>query len=305
MKKMQLCLMSGVNRLMIGVMLIGIASCTQTLEVLDDSQRTFETEFDSKAISSNDSIMLFSNAGLLKKPQTRVYSYYPETDDEYYSSNMWAIRELPFALKVRGGNGQSYLTTQGIRKELYLSSSNRSKFYLRILPSSSGIPYLIYSNTHKKPLVCAQYSNNPDNKLVFVWDTEDISSGSWDLIPSAYKGYFAIENQTYLGTSDPNNPWCVFRYSIEAKSDGQVGYAQYSKKAQQEFLLEFINSFSVKDITFDGKSAVVTPMDPIEIESSGQTAPILGPSKITIYAKKKCKRYFNIFRKRFIKNPNF
>ncbi len=286
---MQLCLMSGLNRLMIGVMLIGIASCTQTLEVLDDSQRTFETEFDSKAISSNDSIMLFSNAGLLKKPQTRVYSYYPETDDEYYSSNMWAIRELPFALKVRGGNGQSYLTTQGIRKELYLSSSNRSKFYLRILPSSSGIPYLIYSNTHKKPLVCAQYSNNPDNKLVFVWDTEDISSGSWDLIPSAYKGYFAIENQTYLGTSDPNNPWSVFRYSIEAKSDGQVGYAQYSKKAQQEFLLEFINSFSVKDITFDGKSAVVTPMDPIEIESSGQTAPILGPSKITIYAKKNVK----------------
>ncbi len=55
------------------------------------------------------------------------------------------------------------------------------------------------------------------------------SSGSWDLIPSTYKGYFNIENQTYLGTADPNNPWSVFNYSIEVKSNGQVGYAKYNK----------------------------------------------------------------------------
>lgn len=112
------CLMSGMSRLMIGVMSIGIVSCTQDLEFSDDSQRTFKTEIDSRAISSTDSIILFSNADSLKKPQTKAYSYYPETD-EYYSSNMWAIRELPFALKVRGGgtSGQPYFTTQGTRKE--------------------------------------------------------------------------------------------------------------------------------------------------------------------------------------------
>lgn len=288
--KNKLCLVSGMSRLMIGIMSIGIVSCTQDLEILDDSPKTFKTEIDSRAISSTDSIILFSNTDSLKKPQSRAYSYYPETD-EYYSSNMWAIRELPFALKVRGGgtSGQPYLATQGTRKELYLSSSNYSKFYLRILPSSTGIPYLIYSDAHKKPLVCGQYSNNPNNKLVFVWDTEDVSTGSWDLIPSTYKGYFAIENQTYLGTADPNNPWSVFCYSMEAKSNGQLGYAKYSKQPQQEFLLEFVNGFNVKEIAFDSESAVVTPLEPIEIESSGQTAPVLGPSNITIYAKKDVK----------------
>lgn len=288
--KNKLCLMSGMSRLMIGVMSIGIVSCTQDLEVLDDSQRTFKAEIDSRAISSTDSIILFSNADSLKKPQTRAYSYYPETD-EYYSSNMWAIRELPFSLKVRGGgtSGQPYFTTQGTRKELYLSSSNYSKFYLKILPSSAGIPYLIYSSAYNKPLVCGQYTNNPNNKLVFVWDTDDISSGSWDLIPSSYKGHFAIENQTYLGQSDPNNPWSVFNYSIEAKTNGQLGYAKYSKQPQQEFLLEFSNGFDVNKIEFDRKSAVVTPLDPVIIESSGQTAPILGPSNITIQANKDVK----------------
>lgn len=279
-----------VSRLIIGTMILGLVSCEQNLEVLDDYHETSETVVNTRSASVNDSIILYSNADSLQKPQTRAYSYYPETD-EYYSSNMWAVRELPFALKVRGGGttGRPYFATQGTRKELYLSSSNNSKFYLRILPATSGIPYLIYSDTYKKPLVCGQYSNNPNNKLVFVWDTEDISAGSWDLIPSTYKGYFAIENQTYLGTADPNNPWSVFCYSIEAKSNGQVGYAQYSKKAQQEFLLEFVNGFNVKEIAFDSKSAVVTPMEPIEIESSGQTAPVLGPSNITIYAKKNVK----------------
>lgn len=293
----------GISQLIVGTMITGLVSCEQN-EAFDDYQKTSETVVNARAISTNDSIILFSNADSLKKPQTRTYSYYPETD-EYYSSNMWAIRELPFALKVRGGGvtDRPYLTTQGTRKELYLSASNGSKFYLKILPSTTGIPYLIYSNTYRKPLVCGQYSDNPNNKLVFVWDTEDISSGSWDLVPSTYKGYFAIENQTYLGTADPNNPWSVFCYSIEAKSNGQVGYAQYSKKPQQEFLLEFANGFNVKNIEFDTKSAVVTPLSPIEIESNGQTEAVLGPSNITIYAKKDVKDTSSYSEKGALKIP--
>ena len=203
-----------------------------------------------------DSVSLFSNIDeFKKKPETKSYSYYPETD-EFYSSNMYAVRELPFALKVRGGGvvGQPYLSTQGMRKELILSAYSSSKFYLKILPPSSGIPYLIYSKSYNKPLVCGQYNNDPNNKLVFVWDSEDISSGSWDLIPSTYKGYFNIENQTYLGTADPNNPWSVFNYSIEVKSNGQVGYAKYNKQPQQEFLLEFQDKFKVKEIAFEPKA---------------------------------------------------
>lgn len=208
----------GLSQLIMGTMTIGFVSCEQNLEALDNSPQMAEAMVGSKSITSNDSICLFSNTDSLKKPQTRANLYYPEMD-EYYSSNMWAIRELPFSLKVRGGGttDRPYFATQGLRKELYLSSSNDSKFYLRILPSSSGIPYLIYSDAYKRPLVCGQYNSNPDNKLVVVWDTDDISTGSWDLIPSSYKGYFAIENQTYFGMTDPNNPWSSFCYSMEAK----------------------------------------------------------------------------------------
>ena len=103
-------------------------------ELLYDFSETSESSIQSRAISVADSVSLFSNIDEFKKkgPETKSYSYYPETD-EFYSSNMYAVRELPFALKVRGGGvvGQPYLSTQGMRKELILSAYSSSKFYLK------------------------------------------------------------------------------------------------------------------------------------------------------------------------------
>lgn len=45
----------------------------------------------------------------------------------------------------------------------------------------------------------------------------------------------------------------MFNYSIEVKSNGQVGYAKYNKQPQQEFLLEFQDKFKVKEIAFEPK----------------------------------------------------
>lgn len=229
--------------------------------------------------SRKDSISLFSNGRTELKKKTR--SYYPE-NDEYYSSNMWAVRELPFTISPRS-NPELSFQDNGMRKELTLTHGN-STFYVRKLPATSGIPYLIYSTRSRTPLVCGQYNNNPNNKLVFVWDTEDISSGSWDLIPSSYQGYFAIENQTYLGTADPNNPWSVFNYAIEAKSNNQIGYAQYTKKPQQEFLLGFQDHFKIKNIEFDKSTAVITEREPLKVESAGITDDVIGTSNVTLHA---------------------
>lgn len=115
------------------------------------------------------------------------------------------------------------------------------------------------------------------------------NSAGWDLIPSAYKGHFAIQSESYLGQSDPNNMWSVFHYVLEAKNNNTMGYGQYTKKAQQEFLLEFVSEFNVKDISFDNKSYTITELEPNIVTSNGQTGPVAGPSNITIYAKRDVK----------------
>lgn len=258
-----------------------IVSCEQELDFLSD-ESNLDDQIASRTIVQSDSVVLFRNNDLFpeKNKRTNLYAAY----DEYYSSNMYAIRELDFALKVRGGvpSTAPYLYETGVGKELILNQ-NKSFFYMKILPSVTGIPYLLYSKRYNKPLVCAHYTSNPNNNLVFVWNTDDISSGSWDLIPASTQGYFAIENQTYYGMTNPDDPWSLFNYVIEAKDDGTVGYAQYTKKPEQEFLIELSDAFTIKKITFDEESAIVTETTPVEAKGSAQSSNVLGPNKITIY----------------------
>lgn len=141
--------------------------------------------------------------------------------DEFFASNMNAISGLSVNISVRSTSSGSstskkYLKCSGNGKEVTLdelSESDESKFYLKILPASSGIPYLIYSNKSRTPLCVGHYSNSPDDKILMAAaeDSESLYSSSWDLIPSSYyKGYFSIQSESYFGQSDPDNPWSVF-----------------------------------------------------------------------------------------------
>lgn len=120
-----------------------IVSCEQELDFLSDESNLGD-QIASRTIVQSDSVVLFRNNDLFpeKNKRTNLYAAY----DEYYSSNMYAIRELDFALKVRGGvpSTAPYLYETGVGKELILNQ-NKSFFYMKILPSVTGIPYLLYS----------------------------------------------------------------------------------------------------------------------------------------------------------------
>lgn len=204
----------------------------------------------------------------LAKTQLRSTSSLAMLDDydENFSSNMYAIRELPLTFQARGQANTSnrYLSANGKGKEITLAATGNQKaqsFYIKVLPATSGIPYLIYSSQTDTPLSVGQNSSNPNRKVLFAQNdaSGSLFSASWDLLSSAsYKGYFAIQSQSYLGQSDPNNMWSVFNYVLEVQNDNKLGYAQYTKKAQQEFLLKPDATFTITDITFDEKRATVT-----------------------------------------------
>ena len=200
--------------------------------------------------------------------------------DEFFASNMNAMSGLSVNISVRSTSSGSsttkkYLKCSGNGKEVTLdelSESGESKFYLKILPASSGIPYLIYSNKSRTPLCVGHYSNSPDNKILMAAaeDSESLYSSSWDLVPSSYyKGYFSIQSESYFGQSDPDNQWSVFNYVLEAKSDNKLGYGQrVANKAQQEFLIKPIAIFDVKSIEYDLANATVTSSTMIQHSST-------------------------------------
>lgn len=261
--------------IVIGV--VGISSCSQDDNELD---KVNNQKIQTKSLAESDSACLDSiitplivNPDSIKRPLTRA-AYSTFNEDEYFSANMWAIRELPITLQARGQANTSnrYLSTNGKSKEITLVSSFSPRsynqlFYLRILPASSGIPYLIYSYQDKTPISVGQYNSSPSNKILFTLPNESGSlySAGWDLIPSDYKGYFAIQSQSYLGQSDPNNAWSVFNYVLEVKNDNKIGYGQYTKIAQQEFLISPSKAFTLNYIEFHKDGATVTKQAPLKV----------------------------------------
>lgn len=262
----------------VAIGLLGMFSCSgNDSEILNESNHN---ALKSSTLLQSDSLLItplvVDSTMLSKSKKTRVYSS-PADDDEYLSSNMYAIRELPILIFARGhGNtGNSFLSTNGPGKEMSLAcfpTTINQKFYLRILPASTGIPYLIYSYATNTPLTVGQYSNNPNNKVLYVPkdNSGSLSASSWDLIRSAYNGYFAIQSEFYLGQSDSKNPWSVFNYTLEAEDDNKLGYAKYTQKPQQEFLLIPYNKFTLDYIEFDKTSATVTKQSPLVVVSYGK-----------------------------------
>lgn len=205
--------------------------------------------------------MISTNAEIIT-PSTSI--------EDYFYSNIYAIRELPITIKARAiasgaTSGCSYFTCSGASKEVTLgnsSTSANSKFYLKILPASTGIPYLIYSNVSKTPLCVGYYTNNPDNKILMSAsnDSGSLYSAGWDLLPSSsYKGYFAIQSESYIGQSDPDDMWSIFYHVLEAKTGDKIGYSQrVSNKAQQDFLISPVNSFELQSVEYDLDNATIT-----------------------------------------------
>lgn len=263
------------------VLAVLLSSCQNDVEelLLCDSpmlEKPQTRSIDSSDDSGNDSIELLpeSEELLLLKQQyelrnkSLLRAAVASTDD-FFSENMYAIREMPITIMVRSiATGSSanykYMFVDGKGKEVVLRNSDKeagSEFYLKILPATAGVPYLIYSNVSKTPLAVGQYTNNPDNKILMTAKDESGSTFSmgWDLLPvSSSKGYFAIESQSYLGQSDPNNMWSVFNYVLEAKADNKIGYAQrVNNKAQQEFQITPVEDFALTDVKYDLANAKI------------------------------------------------
>ncbi len=265
--------------LSVSLMLL-FASCSN--EVEKDLQLTSEQQEVSVAIQeeksgvSNLSIDAFegdeTTARLLEElesitPKTRSYSPFYGTDiDENFSSNMYNIRELPVTIKARGKGRKNglYWYTRGKNKELSLTDRtwcNRHRFFIKVLPISCGIPYMIYSCQENLPLLLGQYSSNPENKIVYTAPNEDFSSSSaaWDLQPCHdHKGYFSIKSNLYLKQAEEGNPWSIYYPVLEVGDNNKLVFSKYEERATQQFLLQLDNKFELASIDYDESSAVIT-----------------------------------------------
>lgn len=208
----------------------------------------------------------------LKKTKTRVAS---NNYDQYFSENMWAIRELPFTLTI----GNEYLTKErrGNGKFIFQGLTRNGKpgpdehFYIKIPPSMAGIPYLIYSHSTKTPLAVGHYTSNPNLKVLLAMDSDSPGepAATWDIIPATNKpGYYVIQSESYIGQGSSGSWWDIFNYVVETNnSNHDIGFSQYTQKAEQEFTITPDASFTLKKLEFiNSYSATVVQREDISIQ---------------------------------------
>lgn len=266
-----------------------------SLEELDSSLNTRAVETDSlkeRCIKpfemTNELKELRDRMKGIKNAKSRVAS---SNYNQYFSENMWAIRELPFMIE----NDKGWLSTEGkgnkvsfkryrnsVRPAVSRPSPPRpsgprpsgrpntsSKFYLSIPPSITGIPYLIYAHQTNTPLGVGHYTDNPNQKIVFVTNSNstNVPFVAWDIIPASnHPGYYVFQNEDYIGQGSSGSMWDIFNYVIEANGD-DASFGRYSQKQEQEFRIVPDASFTLKNLEFiNPYSATVVQRDNIVIQ---------------------------------------
>lgn len=206
----------------------------------------------------------------LKKTKTRATS---SNYGQYFSDNMWAIREMPFTLQNR--QHERYLFTDNSRGVVTTSTDNNSvnnNFFVKILPSTTGIPYLIYSSQTNTPLCIGHYSNRPDEKILIPMGSNSPGEpgAAWDIIPAVNSsGYYVIQSELLIGQGS-GGWWDIFNYVLHTQRSGTgLGFSKYAQKPEQEFIIAPKDSFTLKKIEFiNSYSATVIPREDISIKQA-------------------------------------
>lgn len=198
----------------------------------------------------------FCNDSILPYPEGERYDLslkYGLARANSIYDDIYSLRDLPINIVVKENiqGGGRYLTTQGKGGEVVFSGrkDDRSQqFYIKALPLTSGIPYMIYSMSTETPMSVGYYKSAPDTPVLYMMDGTGSSWGaSWDFYSGNIDGALVIKNNDIM-EGGPNY-WDMYNVVIGA-AQNNVFLDKYNKLATQQFDLVPLEEFDVTAIEF-------------------------------------------------------
>lgn len=251
-----------------------LSSCTED-SVLENnfSESGRDLESASRSLSLTDSIVQLKEEDFPKVNKVRQYSF----DDVY--NMMHQLDGVPIQIQSTQFNmGNNTLEFVSPGKELKLASFSKGKsnqlFYIKILPASSGIPYLLYTwnpSGDSYPIGVGSYTSDPDRYVVYAKDsnTGSLFGFAWDFMYANSKDGFVIENQDIIGQG--SGGWMdIYYYSISA-SNGNLTMERTNKGANQEFVIIPDYTFKVTDLEFYYDEAQIANSESVLMKESDIT----------------------------------
>lgn len=188
---------------------------------------------------------------------------------DYLWEELYQLNGIEFFIQSKDTYfGKNTLEAQGKGKEIKLSAysiTNKAQmFYLKFLPPSTGISYLIYSYQENVPIGVGSYPSNPDKYVLYAKssDSGGLFGFSWDFY-AGDKSY-VIENQDIIGGG--SNYWDIYYYSLTA-NNGNIDLFKTTKAANQQFTIVPNDEFTIESLDFDLTNARITSSRPISIKT--------------------------------------
>lgn len=258
-------------------------SCTSD-ECVDMSNELFTPKASTENSSSNilytDSIEPITGKrdSLKRSPITRS-SY---EDIREIREEVSQLNEIPIYLQVQGNsNSRQFLNVRGKGKELTVENfkpgSINQQFYIKVLPPSTGIMYLIYSKKTNTPIRLGAYKSRPDEKVLYASRDADGSffGGSWDFKRGEYsENSFVIENQDFPQRGN-SGYWLDIYYSVITVDGAKISFSKYNNSPKQEFAIIPVEEFRIDKIEFDlDASPVLTQVSETKTQEYTNDTPI-------------------------------
>lgn len=212
-------------------------------------------------VTKPDSIIvpIEGNRDSLQRMKTiKTRSSFDGEDYQLLQEELTQLDEIPIYLQVQGNSDErQFLSATNKGKELtvekFNGKSENQKFYLKILPSVFGIPYLIYSKKTGTPIRLGAYKSNPNVKILYA--SQDASGSlfgaSWDIKRAQYSSNsYIIENQDFPQQGN-SGYWPDIYYSVITVNGSKISFSKYNKSPRQEFKIIPVEEFVVEKVEFD------------------------------------------------------
>ncbi len=186
------------------------------------------------------------------------------------------LNEIPIYLKVMGNSSnKQFVTASNKGAELTMDTYRGNisqQYYIKVLPASTGIPYLIYSKKTKTPISVGAYQSNPNVKVLYARNdaSGSLFGSSWDFDRGEYTdNSFVIENQDFPESG--GGSWWNIYYNVITVDNSKILFSKYNNSPRQEFEIIPVEKFVVEKIQFDVDAGTILSNVPIQVYKEGYT----------------------------------
>ena len=203
----------------------------------------------------------------IKHLKTRA-NYY----DYDLSEELEQLDEIPIYLQVQGNSDERrFLSVTNKGKEVtiekFKDKSLDQQFYIKILPATAGIPYLIYSKKTNTLIRIGTYKNKPEVSILYAGHApkEQLFGASWDIKRGKYsRDSYIIENTDFPMLGNNYGGWGntdVYYNAITADGN-KVLFSKYNNSPKQEFQIIPVEEFKIESITFNIDNTATLTQEP-------------------------------------------